>query len=99
MSLPGASGGLNIYQAAQLVSASSRQLFCSESLQLGVLSSEWDSNILFTLAEGLMSLVCFRDFLNLFCIVYFPCLRSFPAGWNILISEKTLNSESKWSCL
>jgi hypothetical protein len=61
---------LNLFQAGQSISASSRQL--ESSSYLGTCESQAQL-LLFTLAErSLVNLVSFRDFLQLFSVVYFP---------------------------
>jgi hypothetical protein len=79
---------LNLFQAAQLVSASPRRLICSQesSLQLG-----------FALLKGTLTLYCllwqiggpseFGWFQGLPEVIFhcLPSLRRFPVGWTVLI--------------
>ena len=70
-SFPDISVGLNIFQASQLVSASCKQL--DWSLRLSFLPpEEYSQLLLLTLTErGPLNLASFRNFLKLFCVIYF----------------------------
>lgn len=83
--------GLNFFQAAQLVSASSR---CQSSARIFAAQLFWvglSAFILTMSGRGLMSLVSFRDFLNsfeLFTFLFkkFPCrMECFSLGGNCYI--------------
>jgi hypothetical protein len=81
---PGASVGLNFFQAALLALASSRQLVWSDSsLQLSLLESllcclallflgDTQCLLLTLSGQGLVNLVSFRDFLKLLWVGYLP---------------------------
>lgn len=81
--------GVNLFQAAVLISAAFRWLVCSWHLLCSsvLLVLKNSQLLLLTPAEkGLGNLVCFRDFLS-----FLPsCLRSFTAGKDVSNPAETV---------
>ena len=98
MSFLSDSVGLNLFQVAWLVTASSRQLVWPQSLLCsltGLRVNLGPSLLLTQVGRGLVNLVSFRDFLKLSRVVHLPVLMA-SLEHVIFQSQRKLLYQSLW---